>query len=48
MVAQVNVDKLQHSIIPTVIGLEITNAGTNFYVNPVSGPLVTGDIVSST
>lgn len=48
MVAQVNVDKLQHSIIPTVIGLEITNAGTNFYVNPVSGPLLTADIVSST
>ena len=48
MVAQVNVDKLQHSIIPTVIGLEITNAGTNFYLNPISGPLVTADIESST
>ena len=48
MASQVNVDKLQHSKDPAVIGLEITNAGTNFYVNPVSGPLVTGDIVSST
>ena len=48
MVAQVNVDKIQHSIIPTVIGLEITNAGTNFYLNPISGPLVTADIESST
>ncbi len=48
MASQVNVDKLQHSIIPTVIGLEITNAGTNFYLNPISGPLVTADIETST
>ena len=48
MVAQVNVDKLQHSIIPTVIGLEITNAGTNLYLNQISGPLVTADIETST
>ena len=50
MVAQVNVDKLQHSKDPAVIGLEITNAGTNFYLNPIGAgtPAVNADIQSST
>jgi len=50
MASQVNVDKIQHSKDPAVIGLEITNAGTNFYLNPVGAgtPAVNGDIQSST
>ena len=50
MASQVNVDKFQHSKVASIIGLEITNAGTNFYLNPVGAgtPAVNGDIQSST
>ena len=50
MASQVNVDKLQHSKDPAIIGLEITNAGTNFYLNPIGAgtPAVNADVQSST
>ena len=50
MASQVNVDKFQHSKVASIIGLEITNAATNFYLNPVGAgtPAVNGDIQSST
>ena len=50
MASQVNVDKFQHSKVASIIGLEITNAGTNFYLNPIGAgtPAVNADIQSST